>query len=313
MKFSKAYCKKLNKSISPYEAREHYFDEGSKLYQKELKFKCEDTSCGVDLVAVNIYNTIRAKKASHYRTRPKTKHTNECCFFVEEKEISGRADEAKKSEKFRRLKFPSEFLLERPEVIDDGKKVRIIEEFTGGNADVVRNTKQVKNQNNQEAKLKTSCLDHLVDCFLMGKKTDLESSRLTIGNKTRYFKKLFKKIEYFQDEEGLIYYGKIKELKKYGNNYSITFRGWVNFEGKSRSVGIYLEEKIIKNYRKHKMLLDQLHDMSDSKEDMLCFFVGAYPRIDKNVSFEPLKVEITNLDHISLIYDKPSVASPSSS
>lgn len=34
MKFSKAYCVELNKNISPYEAREHYFDEGSKLYQK---------------------------------------------------------------------------------------------------------------------------------------------------------------------------------------------------------------------------------------------------------------------------------------
>ena len=311
MKFSKAYCTELNKNISPYEAREYYFDEGSEFYQKKLTFKCEDSICRADLVAVNIYNKIRAKKASHYRTRPKTDHLDECCFFAEDKEISGRAEDAKNSEKFKRLKFPSEFLLERPEIISDGKRVRVTE-VTENSAKITRNTKPANNQTNKESTIKTSCLDHLVDCFLIGKQSDLKNNLLTINGKTKYFKNFFKKIEYFKDEEGLIYYGKIKELKPYGKNYSIGFKSWVDFEGKSRSISIYLEENLIKNYRKHKLLLEQLNEMANSGEEIMCFFVGAYPKIDEGVDFKPLKVEIRNLDHIALIYDNSSVASPSS-
>ena len=82
MRFVKSYCTELNKSISPYEAREVYFDQESHLYQKKLSFHCEDETRRVDLVAVNIYKTIRAKKASHYRTRPKVEHSLSVVFIL---------------------------------------------------------------------------------------------------------------------------------------------------------------------------------------------------------------------------------------
>ncbi|WP_461309427.1 hypothetical protein [Azonexus hydrophilus] len=59
---------------------------------------------------------------------------------------------------------------------------------------------------------KQSYLDLVVDCFLSGDE-DGKKGNLTISDKTKPFGRFFKKIQYFGDEAGLIYY--IDDLKIY--------------------------------------------------------------------------------------------------
>jgi hypothetical protein len=88
---------------------------------------------------------------------------------------------------------------------------------------------------------KTSVFAHPVECFVSnfaGKDT-LKRMPLKIGEHTASYGAFFKKIEYLQDNKGLIYWGKIKEIKDDTQSFRIDFeqtfgcsvpilRTWIN-------------------------------------------------------------------------------------
>ncbi len=141
----------------------------------------------------------------------------------------------------------------------------------------------------------------------------MKYTALTIGSKTKWYRNALKPIKYFSQEKGLIYWGYVKEIKKYGKGYAIKFvdRPW--FEDKYRSISIYIPAKMIDKYRKRQLLrsyIDSLIDRNDIK--VKCFFVGAYPKLKKEAikkgekEFHPLEVDIKNLDHLILRFEEDS-------
>ena len=115
---------------------------------------------------------------------------------------------------------------------------------------------------------KTSVFAHPVECFVsnFADKELLKRMPLKIGEHTAPYGSFFKKIEYLTDNKGLIYWGKIKEIKDYTQSFRIDFeqKVWFKQAGEAKkkpySVNVYLSKKLIENYRKRKAFLEQIHD-----------------------------------------------------
>ncbi|BCL40015.1 hypothetical protein NSMS1_64620 (plasmid) [Nostoc sp. MS1] len=59
---------------------------------------------------------------------------------------------------------------------------------------------------------------------------------LKINNLVLPYYKFFKHIQYFLDREGLIYWGKIKKIIKYGSNYAIEYDKRIFVERKTIAI-----------------------------------------------------------------------------
>ena len=88
-----------------------------------------------------------------------------------------------------------------------------------------------------------------------------------------------KKIEYLQDNKGLIYWGKIKEIKDYKTSFRIDFEKKVWVEKKPYAVNVYLSKQLIENYRKRKAFLAEIKNAIDSERELYCFFYGVLPAL----------------------------------
>jgi hypothetical protein len=305
MKFDKAYCEELESAVTPYFAKELFFDKESEFFNHKLTFKCEDEDCRVSLVAVNIYTNSRTKQIMHFRTKPNSLHKDNCSYEYPKESGQGQKKDAKSSYRYKKTPYPSEFLLERLKRKERNINVVTVEDIDSNNeAPYTKTRNSIKENKKRESIVRTSSLDYMVDCYINGNETELERHLLTIAEKTKYFKNFFKKIKFFQDEEGLIYWGKIKELKEYGKNYRVEFESKVIAKETNLStrVSIYIRQEHIEKYRKSKLFSNQLNDLTKCKKEVLCFFVGAYPRLTsiegKSGSFSVFDVNIDNLDHI---------------
>lgn len=306
MKFDKAYCQELNRAISPYVAREIYFDEESQYYGRKLTFSCEDKNCRVSLVPVVIYCEKRSKPALHYRTAPGKTHNSGCDYAFPKETNEGKRQPTKSGKGYKKTRYPSVFLLERQKKVKDINIVVVEEEDTNIEPKHINSQGTVQNSNNLST-LKTSSLEHLVDCYLNVSSTELEKHTLTIKNKTKYFRNFFKRIRYFSDEEGLIYWGKIKEIKKYGQNYLIKFQNIAKSNNRELFISIYIQNETIEKYRKRRLFREQINALVESTEEILCFFVGAYPKLvdvpkKDGTKFSAFNVDIQNLDHLAFTF-----------
>ncbi|MEN9518424.1 MAG: hypothetical protein RLZZ381_1012 [Cyanobacteriota bacterium] len=302
MKFDKAYCQELDQSISPYVAREIYFDEESAYFDRKLTFFCEHQNCRVNLVPVIIYRERRSKQALHFRTAPGKTHSSSCDYALPKETNDGKRQAAQSARGFKETHLPTEFLLERPKKETDINIVAVEKENTNTEPKHIKSEGTSRTSNNQSV-VKTSSLEQIVDCYQNVSKTELENHPLKIKSKTKYFRNFFKKIRYFSDEEGLIYWGTIKEVKRYGQNYSIKFQNTARLEERELSISIYLKNKTIEKYRKRRLFREQINGIVESNEEILCFFVGAYPKLVEvqkkdGTTFSSFNVDIQNLDHL---------------
>jgi hypothetical protein len=153
---------------------------------------------------------------------------------------------------------------------------------------------------------------HPVECFVsnFADKELLKRMPLKIGEHTAPYGSFFKKIEYLTDNKGLIYWGKIKEIKDYTQSFRIDFEQKVWFkqadEAKKKpySVNVYLSKKLIDNYRKRKAFLEEIKHAIDSDKALFCFFYGVTPELKQVPSkknpeqtFGVFSANIENLDH----------------
>jgi hypothetical protein len=78
-------------------------------------------------------------------------------------------------------------------------------------------------------------------------------------------------------------------------------------------VNVYLSKKLIENYRKRKVFLEQIKAAVDSERALYCFFYGVTPELKQVPSkknpeqtFGVFSANIENLDHL-IIREAPGV------
>ncbi|VVO33376.1 hypothetical protein [Pseudomonas fluorescens] len=317
MKFDKAYCLSLDEKLSIYDVRDLNFDETMAFDSAKESFLCPNNACRAGFDALNVLGTFNAKNVNyirtpHFKNLPSTRHVEGCPYGTSKALATGEDAEGDREEH-----FPSELLLTRrqyvrkpPSTVADSESPR--DEWKTPSANTAS-----AHAPREAAPDKTSVFAHPVECFVSNfeDKNLLKRMPLKIGEHTAPYASFFKKIEYLQDNKGLIYWGKIKEIKDYTQSFRIDFEKKVWFEKKPYSVNVYLSKKLIDTYRKRKAFLEEIKHAIDSEAQLYCFFYGVTPELKQVPSkknpeqtFGVFSADIENLDHF-IIREAPGLAS----
>jgi hypothetical protein len=323
MKFDLAYCLSLDDKLSIYDVRDLNFDETVAFDSAKEHFQCPNDACRSAFDTANELGTFNAKNVNyvrtpHFKNLPSTQHVAGCPYVSLKTLASG----VEAEDDGREEHFPSELLLVRREYV---RKPSV----PVGAADVLRddagsvNTATAKESSSHDsAPDKTSVFAHPAECFVSNfeDKELLKRVPLKIGEHTAPYGSFFKKIEYLTDNKGLVYWGKIKEIKDYTQSFRIDFEQKVWFkqadEAKKKpySVNVYLSKKLIDNYRKRKAFLEEIKHAIDSDKELFCFFYGVTPELKQVPSkknpeqtFGVFSANIENLDHF-IVREAPGLA-----
>ncbi|MEX5552085.1 hypothetical protein [Pseudomonas pergaminensis] len=314
MKFDTAYSLSLDDKLSIYDVRDLNFDETADFDSDHDSFLCPNDQCRAAFDASNVLSTFNAKNVNylrtpHFKNKTSTRHIDGCRYASTHKTASGEGDDEREDN------FPSEFVLTRrqyerkpPLAGTEGNSPQ-----APAKAPSVRATASPGNHDSTPDK--TSVFAHPVECFVsnIDDKDKLKSMPLKIGEHTTTYWTYFKKIEYLQDNKGLIYWGKIKAIKDYTSSFRIDFEKKVWLDKKPYSVNVYLSKKLIDNYRKRKAFLEQIKAAVDSERALYCFFYGVTPALQQVPSkknpeqtFGVFSANIENLDHL-IIREAPGL------
>lgn len=309
MKFSRAYCEQLKRSLSPYQARELFTNEDSDYFEQELSFCCEDKQCRVRLTPVGIYMLRKSKRALHFRS--KEEHKIGCGFLQPGTADSKVRRPSKDEDEFKPTDFPTELDLNPPK-----RKKNGVGGTPFGFDEDDEGTSGAGGAGGQDTKRQTSTrtryLDLVVDCFMSGDE-DSKQGKFTIASKTKPFVRFFKKVQYFGDEAGLIYYGAIDDLSLYnGKGIGLRFAEPVWVDKKKYRIRVYIPQERIDQSRRKKTFMaemDELKKAFKAGEEVLAFFVGAYPfketvTKEDGSTFDIYKAELSSVDHLSLAFAK---------
>jgi hypothetical protein len=308
MKFSRAYCDQLKKTLSPYQARELYTDEDGDHFGQQLIFSCEDERCRARLTPVGIYMTRKSKRALHFRT--KDEHTIDC-GFLESVGPDGKPRKPSDTEDdYKLTDFPTELDLNPRKRKSNGGGVPP-EDFDG-DGDASGGGSASGGGGKRQTRTRTRYLDLVVDCFLSGDENG-KQGQFTIEGKTKPFGRFFKKVQYFGDEAGLIYYGNIDDLKRYnGKGIGLRFSESVWVEKKRYRLWVHIPQERIDESRRKKAFLSEIEELQiavKAGEEVIAFFVGAYPTIETveksdGSTFDLYRAELSSIDHLSLAFAK---------
>lgn len=309
IKLDRAYCRETDSVLTIYQVRDLHFDDEETFNARKAHFECPDEDCDASLVGVN-HAKVEFKNTPHFRLLTNHKHSGGCDYGNENnKKVTDEPEEKGIERNHKVSDHPEVLLLERQPVPFGTGKPRKKKKSAAPPSTLDISTSNGDHDNS--APHETSCLEHIVETWVSNDAEDLQHSLLTIGDKTKYYRNAFKHIDYFTDEEGLIYWGNVKSIKKYGKGYAITFKERPWFEGEKRQISIYIPSELIERYRKRKLFrryIESLLDHADS--GVTCYFVGTYPSLkDDEVvtskgSFRPLEVHLKNLDHLVLRFDE---------
>ena len=325
MKFDLAYCLSLDTKLSIYDVRDLNFDETMAFDSAKEHFQCPNDACRAAFDAANVLTTFNAKNVNyvrtpHFKNTPGTRHVADCPYVSLKSAAPG--VDGVEGDDSREEHFPSELLLTRRQYVRKPPSPALA-------PDAVRNTAKApsaadhgEHPSKDSAPDKTTVFAHPVECFVsnFGDKELLKRTPLTIGEHTAPYASFFKKVEYLQDNQGLIYWGKIKEIKDYTQSFRIDFEQKVWFkqadEAKKKpySVNVYLSKKLIENYRKRKAFLQEIKHAIDSDKELFCFFYGVTPELKQVPSkkspeqtFGVFTANIENLDHF-IVREAPGLA-----
>ncbi|MGF6087565.1 hypothetical protein [Pseudomonas sp. 18173] len=319
MKFDLAYCLSLDDKLSIYDVRDLNFDETMAFDSSREHFQCPNDACRLAFDASNELGTFNAKNVNyvrtpHFKNLPSTRHVEGCPYASLKTPASGVEDA--ETDDIREEHFPSELLLTRreyvrkpssPKLAADGGRDASLTPSAPGN---------VEQPGRESAPDKTSVFAHPVECFVSNfdDKDLLKRVPLKVGEHTAPYGSFFKKIEYLQDNKGLIYWGKVKEIKDYTLSLRIDFEKKVWFEKKPYSVNVYLSKKLIDSYRKRKAFLEEIKHAIESGRALYCFFYGVTPELKQVPSkknpeqtFGVFSANIENLDHF-IVREAPGLA-----
>jgi len=313
MKFDTAYSLSLDDKLSIYDVRDLNFDETAAFDSDKDSFLCPNDECRAAFTAGNVLGTFNAKNVNylrtpHFKNIPSTRHI-EGCRYASHHAGKGEAEDGPEEN------FPSEFVLTRRQY---ERKTPVIG-TEGGPPQEPPKTPATRNalshSSSDTTPDKTSVFAHPVECYVsnIDDKEKLKSMPLKIGDHTATYWTFFKKIEYLQDNKGLIYWGKIKEIKDYTSSFRIDFEKKAWLDKKPYSINVYLSKKLIENYRKRKAFLEQIKAAVDSDRTLYCFFYGVTPELKQVPSkknpeqtFGVFSANIENLDHL-IIREAPGL------
>ncbi|HCF1642827.1 TPA: hypothetical protein NH843_000916 [Pseudomonas aeruginosa] len=297
--------------MSPYQARDLYTNEDGEHYAQELTFLCEDQRCRALLTPVGIYMARKSKRALHFRTREE--HAPDCDFLQPGASGGTSRSPAEQEDDFKPSDFPTELdLSPRPRKGAGGGG----ETTTSGIDDETGTSGAASTRDGKMRKTstRTRYLDLVVDCYLSEDDAS-KNQLLTIADKTKTFARFFKKIQYFQDETGLIYHGLIDDLRLYaGKGVGLRFAELVWVDKKRYRVWAYVPQERIEESRRRKAFLaeiDELEKAIKAGEQVHAFFVGAYPLRSTvenrdGSQFEVYRAELLSIDHLSLVFAESS-------
>ncbi|MGH8384141.1 MAG: hypothetical protein ACRESJ_01395 [Pseudomonas sp.] len=308
MKFDLAYCLSLDEKLSIYDVRDLNFDETIAFDSAKEHFQCPNDVCRSAFDAANVLTTFNAKNVNyvrtpHFKNTPGTRHVADCPYVSLKTPASGVEAE---TDDGREEHFPSELLLTRRQYVRKPSSPAVAGEDGREAAKAAPAADDAEHPSRESAPDKTSVFAHPVECFVSNfeDKDLLKRMPLKIGEHTASYGSFFKKIEYLQDNKGLVYWGRIKEIKDYTQSFRIDFEKKVWFEKKPYSVNVYLSKKLIEGYRKRKAFLEEIKHAIDSKAELYCFFYGVTPELKQVPSkknpeqtFGVFSANIENLDH----------------
>ncbi|BCX70096.1 hypothetical protein [Pseudomonas izuensis] len=309
MKFDLAYCLSLDDKLSIYDVRDLNFDETMAFDSAQEHFQCPNDACRLAFDATNGLGTFNAKNVNyvrtpHFKNLPSTRHVEGCPYVSLKAPASGVEAEAEDGPEEH---FPSELLLTRRQYVRKPHSPAVTTDVARDEAITSSADNSVEHLAQDSAPDKTSVFAHPVECFVSNfeDKELLKRMPLKIGEHTATYGAFFKKIEYLQDNNGLIYWGRIKEIKDYTQSFRIDFEKKVWFEKKPYSVNVYLSKKLIDTYRKRKAFLEEIKHAIDSGRALYCFFYGVTPELKQVPSkknpeqtFGVFSANIENLDHL---------------
>ncbi|MDO7900149.1 hypothetical protein [Pseudomonas citrulli] len=326
MKFDTAYCLSLDAKLSIYDVRDLNFDETMDFDSAKERFQCPNDACRAAFDEDNGLTTLNAKNVNyirtpHFKNQPSTQHI-EGCPYVSPK-TPGLGVESVEADDDREEHFPSELLLTRPQykrkpsnLPEDVESTRPASIAASSNEDDARGSRDSTPD-------KTSVFAHPVECFVsnFADKDLLKRMPLKIGEHTAPYSSFFKKIEFLQDNKGLIYWGKIKKIEDYHSaSFRVDFeqKVWVKQPGEAKkkpySVNVYLSKKLIDQYRKRKAFLEEIKHAIDSDAPLYCFFYGVTPEFrqvpskkNPEQTFGVFSANIENLDHF-IVREAPGLA-----
>ncbi|WP_426216068.1 hypothetical protein [Pseudomonas sp. DWRC2-2] len=314
MKFDTAYSLSLDDKLSIYDVRDLNFDETTDFDSDKDSFLCPNDECRAAFDTGNALSTFNAKNVNylrtpHFKNKTSTRHIDGCRYASTHKAATGENEDEREDN------FPSEFVLTRRQY---ERKTPLVGAEGNISHDPVKapsNRSYASHSTSDSTPDKTSVFAHPVECFVsnIDDKDKLRSMPLKIGEHAATYWTFFKKIEYLQDNKGLIYWGKIKAIKDYTSSFRIDFEKKVWLDKKPYSVNVYLSKKLIENYRKRKAFLEQIKAAVDSERALYCFFYGVTPELKQVPSkknpeqtFGVFSANIENLDHL-IIREAPGV------
>ena len=314
MKFDTAYSLSLDDKLSIYDVRDLNFDETTDFDSDRDSFLCPNDECRAAFDTGNALSTFNAKNVNylrtpHFKNKTGTRHIEGCRYASSHKTATGENDDEREDN------FPSEFVLTRRQYERKNPLAGAEANISHDPVKAPSNPRSVSHSTNDSTPDKTSVFAHPVECFVsnLDDKDKLKSMPLKVGDHTATYWTFFKKIEYLQDNKGLIYWGKIKEIKDYTSSFRIDFEKKVWLDKKPYSVNVYLSKKLIENYRKRKAFLEQIKAAVDSERALYCFFYGVTPELQQVPSkrnpeqtFGVFSANIENLDHL-IIREAPGV------
>ena len=309
MKFDLAYCLGLDTKLSIYDVRDLNFDETMAFDSAKEHFQCPNDACRYAFDAANGLGTFNAKNVNyirtpHFKNMPSTRHVEDCPYVSLKSPALG-VDGAE-ADVSREEHFPSELLLTRRAYVRKPSQPTVAGDSQRDEPSTPTPASTEEAPNRDSAPDKTSVFAHPVECFVSNfeDKDLLKRMPLKIGEHAATYSAFFKKIEYLQDNKGLIYWGKVKEIKDYTQSFRIDFEKKVWFEKKPYSVNVYLSKKLIDGYRKRKAFLEEIKHAIDSGRALYCFFYGVTPVLKQVPSkknpeqtFGVFSADIENLDH----------------
>ncbi len=314
MKFDTAYSLSLEDKLSIYDVRDLNFDETSPFDSDKDSFLCPNDECRAAFDPGNTLSTFNAKNVNylrtpHFKNKTSTRHINGCRYASTHKSATGEHDDEREDN------FPSEFVLTRRQYERKTTSAGIEGSVPQDLTKAPSTSTQSSHSNSDTTPDKTSVFAHPVECYVsnIDDKDTLKAMPLKIGDHTATYWAFFKKIEYLQDNKGLIYWGRVKAIKDYTSSFRIDFEKKVWLDKKPYSVNVYLSKKLIENYRKRKAFLEQIKAAVDSERALYCFFYGVTPELKQVPSkknpretFGVFSANIENLDHL-IIREAPGV------
>ena len=320
MKFNLAYCLSLDAKLSIYDVRDLNFDETMAFDSAKEHFQCPNDACRLAFDVANELGTFNAKNVNyvrtpHFKNLPSTRHVEGCPYVSLRTPASGLEADGAETDDSREEHFPSELLLTRRVYVHEPPSPAVVSNTQRDESATPSTAHGVEPPSHDSTPDKTSVFAHPVECFVSNfdDKDLLKRMPLKIGEHTATYVAFFKKIEYLQDNKGLIYWGKIKQIKDYTQSFRIDFEKKVWFEKKPYSVNVYLSKKLIDTYRKRKAFLEEIKHAIESGRELYCFFYGVTPELKQVPSkknpeqtFGVFSANIENLDHF-IVREAPAL------